>query len=136
VSLPRVLLSLPHTETRPQGGQHDDAGFEGWPLGTPSPEGVRCVLGAEETLGSERRDVKSKRRAPPSGGPLDPLADRKSPGLGLTVTVGSRCLSALPARVLSYLAARLKDPQAPDRAIRRHLTGPEDAYTISLGAAA
>jgi hypothetical protein len=84
--------------------------FVGWPLWTPSPEGVRCVLGAEGTLGSEARDVKSKRHALPSGRPRNrprrPQKPRPEPGCHSWITASS----ALSVRVLSYLAAQLKDP--------------------------
>jgi len=83
--------------------------FVGWPLWTPSPEGVRCVLGAEGTLGSEARDVKSKRHAPPSGWPWNrprrPQKPRPEPGCHSWITASS----ALSVRVFSYLAAQLKD---------------------------
>jgi hypothetical protein len=45
--------SLPPAQTRPQGGQHDDVGFVGWPLRNRPPSGVPvCSLGQDETLGS------------------------------------------------------------------------------------
>ncbi len=84
--------------------------FVGWPVWTPSPEGVRCVLGAEETLGSEARDVKSKQGALPSGGPRDPPRRSQKPRPEAGRHSWITAYSAVLARVLSYLAAQLKDP--------------------------
>jgi hypothetical protein len=103
--------SLPPAQTRPQGGQHDDVGFVGWPLRTRPPAGVPvCSLGQDETLGREAIHVKSRRRDRPSGRPLVPAAGRISPGLGVSVTVVSRVLIGLLGRVFSRLAAWLEGP--------------------------